>query len=227
MNAWLSFFKDELLETKYKSKPEWTKFILGEITGNILISEKKDCFYYHLQKELGVDFKPYREDKFCDVSIYSKNQFSKVYSLHNEPEDRKDNLQNGDWYKDCLISIEHENKCEIAYIEMMNLTYRRARLKVLITYNNGCSYENTMNTFKVMAENFSNIIKQSNEYFAENRRTEYLLIVGSKLKDKDKQEYKDKIMWNCQSFLWTGQTLDKQTFYSNLYIFPGKLPTTP
>jgi hypothetical protein len=205
MNAWLSFFKDKLLETKYESNPEWTEFILGKERGNIEIAKVKGSFYEHLQNELGVDLKPYREDKFCDVSIYGKEEFSNVFSMHEK--NRKDIVKDKQWYKDCLITLEHENNYLLSSSEMMYLTYRRSRLKVLITYSDDDDDDTLKKTKKVfndLCKNFSTIIRQSNIHFQENEKTEYLLIVGNKVCKAEFPKY-NKLIWNTQAFNWSGQ----------------------
>ncbi len=86
---------------------------------------------------------------------------------------------------------------------MMYLIYRRARLKVLITYYDDDTIENTKIIFEALCENFSSIIRQSNMIFNENNRTEYLQIVGTKLKEKENNE--ENFVWNMQAFNWSGK----------------------
>jgi hypothetical protein len=199
VNAWMSFIQEAVIEEAYNSNSELTSKILGNTKGNVEISNDEKSFYSHLQNQMEVELWPYREDKFSDVSIYSKEKFHSVFSLEYDIEKRKDILRDKhkNWFKDCLITIEHENNYLDAFTEMMYLTYRRARLKVLITYYDDV-LENIKNIFTVMCTNFGNIIRQSNLLFSENQKTEYLFIVGSKFAEK-------KYTWNIQTFNWCGQ----------------------
>jgi hypothetical protein len=54
-----------------------------------------------------------------------------------------------------------------------------------------------------MCDNFGTIIKQSNLLFNVNERTEYLLIVGSKVGPKKLEE--KEFIRNMQAFNWSGQ----------------------
>ena len=126
-------------------------------------------------------------------------------SLHNDKENRHDvfNKSKYEWWSQCMISLEHENNYLMAYEEMMYLTTRRARLKVLVTYYDDDTPEETQNIFITLCENFSLIIRQSNILFNENEQTEYLLIVGSRLKDQQ------TVIWSIQAFNWSGQWTEK------------------
>ncbi len=202
MKAWLSFIRENpITNSIYESNKDLTDYVLGNTKGNIEIQQNSGTLYSYLKREMGIELQPYREDKFADVCIYSAAEFSNVFSLQYESEKRKDILddKHKKWFKDCLITIEHENNYLDAFTEMMYLTYRRARLKVLITYYDGDNLENTRTVFETMSSNFKNIINQANSVFAENTRTEYFFILGSKLKNTE------NIIWNMQSFSYSGQ----------------------
>jgi len=80
------------------------------------------------------------------------------------------------------IIIEHENDFKSCWQEMTKLTYRKARLKVLITYNkpneNGKEHREIL---EVLRTNFRDIIMQANREFPENEMTQYILIIGQKV----------------------------------------------
>ncbi len=91
---------------------------LKQLRGNVDVRIEAPL-YYHLKRELEVDIRPYCEDKFADVSIYSNVGFSNVSSLQYNRNKREDILvtKHKNWFKDCLITIEHENKYEDAFTE--------------------------------------------------------------------------------------------------------------
>jgi len=65
---------------------------------------------------------------------------------------------------------------------------------VLITYYNDDTYENTQTIFTTLVSNFKNIIRQANAVFEENRRTEYLIILGSRIKDQGTMSWSKEVL---------------------------------
>jgi len=73
---------------------------------------------------------------------------------------------------------------------MAKLAYCRARLKVLITYNeNVDSTGNYPYIEETIISNFGLIVKQANEVFPEPADSEYLLLLGQKDRDELKWTY--------------------------------------
>jgi hypothetical protein len=204
IQVWLDFFRKSTLSINYDSNKNYTKELLYYVNSDINDVKNSKLLDY-LKKNLGPTLNIYREDKFSDVSFYSSHKFQRVMSLHNDKENRHDvfNKSKYEWWSQCMISLEHENNYLMAYEEMMYLTTRRARLKVLVTYYDDDTPEETQNIFITLCENFSLIIRQSNILFNENEQTEYLLIVGSRLKDQQ------TVIWSIQAFNWSGQWTEK------------------
>lgn len=65
---------------------------------------------------------------------------------------------------------------------MIKLTYDRARLKVLITYNENVDKKSDYKFInEILTNNFRTKINQANTKHPENSETEYLLIIGQKV----------------------------------------------
>jgi len=72
---------------------------------------------------------------------------------------------------------------------MAKLAYCRARLKVLITYNENVDSKDDYKFMEeLIVENFRKIKHQSNKDFTENALIEYLLLIG--------QKDQNKLNWN-------------------------------
>lgn len=205
IQVWSEYYQNLETSNFYDFNKEYTQEIIGYFNNDVG-NENNSKLLGYLIKNLGPELNIYREDKFSDVSFYSKHKFKEILSLQYEKEDRKNIFETSEykWWSQCMISLEHENNYLMAYEEMMYLTTRRARLKVLVTYYDNDDFENTRIIFSALCENFSSIIRQSNLLFNENEKTEYLLIVGSKLSEKEGQ-----FTWNMQAFNWSGQWTEK------------------
>jgi hypothetical protein len=80
---------------------------------------------------------------------------------------------------------------------MIKLTYSRARLKVLITYNENVDASSDYKyANEILIKNFNTIITQANERYPENRDTEYLIIIG--------QLNNEKLIWYPYVFDYKG-----------------------
>jgi len=74
-----------------------------------------------------------------------------------------------------LVLFEHENKIDSAKEELYKLLYRKAPLKVIVSYLYRDSLVEKLSDYK---RKFSEMIRVSNEWFSENKGTEYLFIIG-------------------------------------------------
>lgn len=166
--------KKEDVFSKYQDDSEWTKLVLGENRGNSSISStlgnfirQKSCLEYRTEdSKIDIAFGN-KNDNFSGIKSYNKNE-----SVINE----------SNFYpKDYPLLIEHENKIEYCWQEMMKLTYLRAKLKVLITYN---WFKDDGKRIDLIKDNFGKIIEQANSDIQEDIQTEYLLIVGHCIKDE-------------------------------------------
>ncbi|MBI2729663.1 MAG: hypothetical protein HYX40_02730 [Sphingobacteriales bacterium] len=83
------------------------------------------------------------------------------------------------------VIIEVENQQGRAWQEMTKLIWVRSPLKVLVIYNWHPNDKTQWQKENIMlSETFKGIIKQSNQAFAENPSTEYLLIIGNNEKER-------------------------------------------
>jgi len=107
------------------------------------------------------------EYRKIDMVVYSKEKYININNFDNSGNIKSD-------YPLCLdLVVEHENNYQNCYEEIRKLTEIKAKLKVLISYP-----PNDVESKKALCEKMSKGIKQSNFYFPENDRTEYLLIFG-------------------------------------------------
>ena len=211
IQVWVEFFKSEDPLNSYDINKDYTKKMIGYFNADINHNENSKLLIY-IRDKMGPTLNIYTQDRYSDVSFYSDHAFQGVMSLQYDKKQREDNLKKIDykWWSQCMISLEHENDYLMCYEEMIYLTTRRARLKVLVTYFDDYNIEGTRTVLEALCENFSTIIRQSNLLFNENEQTEYLLIVGSRLKEDNKQK---RFIWNMQAFNWSGQWTEK---YSQL-----------
>jgi len=158
----------------YNDNKLWTELTIGTKQSE----EMNSPFGDFIKNKTGLRYR--KEDGLTDLSFATKNSFDKVYSLHEKQVDRTKVISDSVYYPSFYeILVEHENDIYSCYEEMAKLTYSRARLKVLITYN-----ENTDDTsdykyaIDILLENFRTIIKQANQKYPENSKTEYLFIIG-------------------------------------------------
>lgn len=113
-----------------------------------------------------------KEDALFDLSVYYKETFQNLLSYdvdESAKELRKDILTTN------AILIEHENNILMSYEEMIKLTYVKARLKVIITYDRW----NDGGFAKMrLSKNLHQIVSQANKLIPEYELTEYLIIIG-------------------------------------------------
>lgn len=193
---WTEFIKQEILtisdweewyDHEYKT---WTEKTIG-----LPVAEEKNSpFGDFIKSKTGLKYR--KEDGLVDLTFASDNNFEGILSLKEKPEDRRDVLRKGPekipfYPRYYSILVEHENDINKCYEEMAKLAYFRAKLKVLITYNENVDLKDDyMYLEEIAVQNFSEIKQQSNENFPENKNTEYLLLVG--------QKRKDTLTWNSK-----------------------------
>lgn len=183
---------------KYNNSKEWTEFILGKKKTEYSFKKGNNDFESPLGKELLEHFDNkheyfnyIKEDELFDLCIVSKETLEndKLISLH-ENETKQKKLKMEYYPKFYEVLIEHENDIYTsASQEMTKLSYQRAPLKVLITYNEDVE-ENKPDRYNYIMEqlalNFKVIVEHANfpERYFENIQTEYLLIIGQRNCDK-------------------------------------------
>lgn len=139
-----------------------------------------------LEKDFDLKGMAWPEWSKFDLTVGGKRPFKNINYI-SKRETGKFDLDKDDYYypSEILILLEHENNISDCWREMIKLTYKRAKLKVLITYSKYESVSGEVaNEVRLLSENFQTIIKQSNEIHREEPNTEYLLIVGLWSKDK-------------------------------------------
>jgi len=200
---WIDFINQQILsesgwqnwyDHEYKT---WTKETIG-----LPVSEEENSpFGDFIKSKTGLRYR--KEDGLVDLTFAPDKNFEGIFSLHEKPKDRSDVLKKDPekvpfYPRYYSILVEHENDIYKCYEEMAKLTYSRARLKVLITYN-----ENTDDTsdykyaIDILLENFRTIIKQANQKYPENSETEYLFVIG--------QIDSDKLVWYSYIFDCNGK----------------------
>jgi len=104
-----------------------------------------------------IDMVLYSKEKYVEIDNFDKSGFVKTE------------------YPLCLdVVVEHENNYQNCFEEIRKLTEIKAKLKVLISYP-----PNDIESRNALKHKMIKGIKQSNNYFAENSNTEYLLIFGN------------------------------------------------
>ena len=196
-NYWTDFIEQKIItkndwqdlyDHEYKT---WTEKTIG-----LPFSEEENSsFGDFIKSKTGLKYR--KEDGLVDLTFAPDNNFENILSLHETPEDRNDVLKKDPekvpfYPRYYSILVEHENDIYKCYEEMAKLTYCRARLKVLITYNENVDSKDDYKFMEeVIVQNFNKIKQQSNENFPENEKTEYLLMVG--------QKRKDTLTWNSKA----------------------------
>lgn len=94
----------------------------------------------------------------------------------------------GFYPKEFIMVVEHENNFKGCWQEMTKLAYFKAKLKVLITYNEPNKKDNN-DVLEVLSTNFGDIIRQSNLDYPDNDFTQYVLIVGQKIENSINWDY--------------------------------------
>lgn len=193
-NYWTDFIKQKILtvsdwknwyDHEYKT---WTEKTIG-----LPVSEEKNSpFGAFIKPKTGLRYR--KEDGLVDLTFAPDNNFENILSLHEKPEDRNDVLKKDPervpfYPRYYSILVEHENDIYKCYEEMAKLAYCRARLKVLITYNENVDSKSDYKYIeKLVIQNFVEIKHQANKDFCENKQTEYLLLIG--------QKDQNKLNWN-------------------------------
>lgn len=183
-DLWSGFIKNNVTNNSdwqkwYNDNTLWTIKTIGKKESDSKNSPFGDYF---------LDLKNFRyrkEDGLSDLSFSENDYFKNILSLHENESERKLVIQDSKYYPPCFeIIVEHENNIYYCYEEMVKLTYERARLKVLITYNESVDSKSDYQfVYQILIDNFSSIIKQANIKYPENQETEYLLIIGQKEKE--------------------------------------------
>ncbi len=126
-----------------------------------------------------------KEDCLFDLSVYYSEKFENIYSYDVDGKATKINTKSNTTN---AILIEHENNILLAYEEMIKLTYVKAKLKVIISYDRWNDIEFAKER---LSNNLKQIVYQANQRITESLSTEYLIIVG--------QNKGDKIFWDCSA----------------------------
>ncbi|MCD4697736.1 MAG: hypothetical protein K8S16_16045 [Bacteroidales bacterium] len=192
IKCWKEFDNKESL-IKYWDEPKWTERIIGPRKSTRKKSPLGKFLEDYFDKENIVKLKYLTENYKIDLVLSSCGNDN--FEI-NDIEGNK--LKIEDFYpRSYSILVEHENDIRTCWEEMAKLTYFKARLKVLITYNDSLKRdEYNERVSKEICENFEKIIMQSNSIYPENDLTEYLLIIGN----KTTQNNKDYIKWNCKIY---------------------------
>jgi len=191
-NLWVSFI-DQKITTKtewirdYYSDKSWTDITIG----NKKSEEIDSPFGEFIKQKENLRYR--KEDGLTDLSFATVKSFENISSIENKSNSTPI-VTNTDFYPiHYEILLEHENNIYSSYEEMIKLAYERARLKVLITYNEdvdkNSDYKASVDT---LLKNYMEIIKQANQKYPENSETEYLLIVG--------QKDNNKLFWYSYTF---------------------------
>jgi len=194
---WVNFIIQKVISKQnwmnyYNDNKSWTELTIGTKQSEKINSPLGDF----IKNKTALRYR--KEDGLTDLSFASNYSFDNVYTLHQNQVDRAKVITDSVYYPSFYeILIEHENDIYNCYEEMVKLTYDRARLKVLITYN-----ENVDDTSdykfanNILIANFSTIIKQANNKYPENNETEYLFIIG--------QIENSKLVWYSYIFDYNG-----------------------
>lgn len=187
--AFVTLHHDHILEN-YDDIKKRTSAIIGQPK-----TEKENSNFGKFFVEYFSDIYNYRkEDGDVELSIFKAEFISGVRDMKERPNHLdEETLRNYPRHYDLLI--EHENEIGKAYEEMHKLTYFRAYIKVLITYiwspsKAGDKWEYAHGR---LTENFSSIIKQTNESYPEHCDTSYILITGQKIGNELK--WRHSIFW--------------------------------
>ncbi len=186
-DLWLRFITKKITindkwNSLYQNDRTWSNIILG----NKQSSTTDSPLGQFINNETGLLYR--REDGLADLGFSFNNKFNKIEKIHWKKPFNKDFISfDGKFYPDKYdILLEHENSITKCWEEMVKLTYFRAKLKVLITYNRDAQEGETYDhVFKTLCSNFKNIIKQSQTKISEAKKTEYLLIVGQNNNNKE------------------------------------------
>jgi len=192
---WVDFINQQILSESGWQKwydheyKKWTEKTIG-----LPVSEEENSpFGTFIKSKTGLRYR--KEDGLVDLTFAPDNNFEGILSLKEKPEDRWDVLEQDSngvpfYPRYYSILVEHENDIYKCYEEMVKLAYCRARLKMLITYNeNVDSTGNYPYIEETIISNFGLIVKQANEDFTEPADSEYLLLLGQKDGDELKWTY--------------------------------------
>jgi len=199
--TWCLFVSKEIIKKErlslWMDDLQWTNNTIG-----IKASDKKYSPFGNFWKGKHPGWEYRKEDALVDLSIYRPEYLNDVMKLSpggiikNKPLGEKILNKYPVFYD---ILVEHENNTTRAFEEMYKLTWYRASLKVLITYNwdeeEDDDYHHVIQT---LSENFQKIIHGANIKNPETN-TEYLLIVGQKKADNN-------IIWD--KFIYTSPELN-------------------
>lgn len=201
---WKVYFKENKWEDYYKNNDSWTQFILGSKSNK----SKEGKFPQFLVEQLNRkdNQKTYRhrkEDGLFDLALSSHENFKGIKDFHTDPGEISFQNKNGEklfYPTQYDLLLEHENNILLCYEEMAKLTYARAKLKVLVTYDwdeeEWKKDGKPSDSLERLIHNFSTIIRQANEGFSENAFTRYLLLLGRKSGNE--------MQWKHQVFDSTG-----------------------
>jgi len=191
IELWKEFDQDVIqpesnLFSIWNSNSDWTKFIIGSKTSSHNSDSPLGNF---IMKKTALDYR--KEDGLVDLTFATNESFEGIRTLEYPSEAaRKTFLLSGVYYpKTYEVLVEHENDTTKCWEEMTKLTYFRAKLKVLITYNWDvdikCDYQYVNG---ILFENFRDIIRASTSKLSEDPTTEYLLIIGQR-------DHQKKLTW--------------------------------
>lgn len=197
---WIDFISKECTTksdwlNQYNDNNLWTLFTIGPKCSE----EANSPFGEYLKNKIGLRYR--KEDGSVDLAFADNKNFKNVLSLHKQESERINVVKENSFYPNYYeILVEHENNIYLCFEEMIKLTYFRARLKVLITYNE--NVDDTSDYYyanEILVTNFSKIISQANEKYPENMNTLYLLIVG--------QLNNGKLIWYFYTFNNRGELI--------------------
>jgi len=188
---WIEFINQEVMNDPQWAEwydhdyKKWTEITIGlpTLKGNSPIGE-------FIKSKTGLRYR--KEDGLVDLAFAPDNNFEGILSLHEKQEERIDVLKKDPekvpfYPRYYSILLEHENDIYRCFEEMAKLCYCRARLKVLITYNENIDSKSDYKFMEeLIVQNFRKIKLQSNKDYNENEKTEYLLLIGQ----KDQEELK-------------------------------------
>ncbi len=191
MEMWGDFTKEQIAprwRKEYVNPTKRTMLILGNKKSKI--NEGSHLGQFILKHFKDSKFRYRKEDGLFDLTVAPIKSFKNVMSQHILAKERELVIEHQHFYPTYYeLLIEVENDVERCYEEMTKLVYAKSKLKVLITYNWNTEQDQDYHYVnKILRNNFSEIIRQSNTNFPENKETQYMLIVFQR---KD-----DKLFWN-------------------------------
>lgn len=161
--------KDVNIKEALKTEKGVTHLIVGEKRTE---KENSTLGDFIVEFYKGMKLSYIKEDALFDLSVYYNETFQDLLSYDVDESAKK---LREDILTTNAILIEHENNILMSYEEMIKLTYVKARLKVIITYDR---WNDGIFAKMRLSKNLHQIVSQANKLIPEYELTEYLIIIG-------------------------------------------------